>query len=396
MTRVSLKANYDNKDVIQQIYDIRDQSNKAVQTAQAASDSAAQAMGRATAAEDLAQEAITQSEGFADDIQTAITESLRAQTEAEEATTASEGSIRDVSIEGTETTASIKGVTNNNIEKVSPVPLASELLTGMMTSQTYRGLMDAIVRIGLLEGKIGMTFVTLPSDDPTQEEITAAFTAKTSRAPLKGEYCKDIARTLTYQFDGSLWIGTTAAAEQWTNDSLGLIRGSASGDGTVFAESDGTASVNGWDDLNTRLETFINSAKTAFSAYSIEELADQVRVTFETLAGGSFMESIAAADGTRAGVLKASDWTMFSNKAERLRSSVVELTVGGWGAESKEISVAVDEVTADSIVWVSPADESFTDYYGNSVRCVSQTEGALVFRAETVPVSSLTVNVVIG
>lgn len=74
-------------------------------------------------------------------------------------------------------------------------------------------------------------------------------------------------------------------------------------------------------------------------------------------------------------------------------ASVLALSIQGWtGTGPYYQSADASGVTADSMVDVSPAPESFLEYCGCAVRAVSQSEGSLGFAAETLPESALSVN----
>ena len=111
----------------------------------------------------------------------------------------------------------------------------------------------------------------------------------------------------------------------------------------MFAESDGTGSVKGWD-----------------------ELKQSVQNNTQALGG----------------------------KQTALVTATASLTVEGWSENSQTVSVA--GVTATNIVWVAPAPAS-NDVYGSAgIRATAQAEGTLTFTCTTVPTEAVTVNVVIG
>lgn len=69
----------------------------------------------------------------------------------------------------------------------------------------------------------------------------------------------------------------------------------------------------------------------------------------------------------------------------------VSLTVNGWSSKSQ--SVTATGVTANSILVVSPAPASFSEYAASGVRATAQTSNSVTFACDEVPSSALTVNV---
>ncbi len=298
MARISLKEQYDNQSVIKQIVDLTDQIDgydeeieQATQTATDAKTAADAAKKEADAVKETADNALTvasDAKTVADaaatkneeqdtelaEIDTKLTElgnkdaeqdteiaALKAKdTEQDAAIEAvketADNSLADVTIQTDAVSASLLLKSNLAAESSKAVPLASETATGMMTKATYLALTDAENRIAVLEGKTIVVYVSFTSDDPSQEEITNLFEAKAGKAPVAGNQAIDIARSLAYQYSGAEWIKTTQEVGQWTNSTAGIVKGTPAGSenaGTIFAETDGTGSVNGWDDLVARV-----------------------------------------------------------------------------------------------------------------------------------------------
>lgn len=393
--RISLVEQYNNKDVITQIYALKDATATAVETATTAKGEIDSAVSLATSANTKADQAITLAEGYADEIAEALTSAHSAQTEAEEALTEAYQALKSANITSDASSATLVTVTNANVEAYKEIPLANENQTGMMTRQTYVGLQELSSRVDALETKSRTAYVSFPTSDPTQAEITGLYTLKTGTSPTAGSYCIDIARGLTYQYDGTTWIKTDQKASQWDNGVAGLVKGTpASGaPGTLFAEADGTGSVNGWDALTTKVDTFINSARTAFSGFSIEEKATQIEFTMSTLAGHSNLEVIPSATETKAGVLTAKDYSRFNAKQDKVVSYTVTLTVAGWDTSAKTQSVSCAGVTSSSVIFVTASGDHFIDYYNLGVRCTGQSTDTLTFTCDTIPSFDLTASV---
>lgn len=73
--------------------------------------------------------------------------------------------------------------------------------------------------------------------------------------------------------------------------------------------------------------------------------------------------------------------------------TVITLSANNW--ENSVQTVSVKEVTSTNLIFVSPTPESFLSYSEAVVRCISQSNGSLVFRCSNTPSSDLLVNLVI-
>ena len=160
-----------------------------------------------------------------------------------------------------------------------PFPVASSTVAGVMNRAQATALEGYEGRISALEN-VGTTYIlTLPNSDPTENEINTAYTTTYPSAPyppLNGCFVYDPSKPLkyTYNVNTTSWVKTAdAGVSKWTNTTFGVVKGSASGNGTIYAESDGTGSVIGWDALNnkvTSLENGIDNLDTVNSPTKIE------------------------------------------------------------------------------------------------------------------------------
>ena len=323
MTRISLQEQYENKDVIQQIYILKDEVDGVSGTAEDAKAVADDALSKVGATEALAQQASDK---------------------ADSAVASAQGSVASGSVVVDTVSAKLRLVKVSGESVDSVIPIASASQTGMMNSQTYAGITNLDARVSALEGKNTTVYVTFPNNNPDQATITSVFTTKAGRPPVAGDYAVDIAKNLTYGYDGTTWtkVGSDVSVPQFALGTPGLIMGSDE-DGTVFAESDGTGSVKGWD-----------------------ELKQSVQNNTEAVAG----------------------------KQNTLKTATASLTVAGWSGSSQTVSVA--GVTATNIVWVAPAPESQEAYGSAGIRATAQGEGTLTFTCTEAPTEAITVNVVIG
>jgi len=75
-----------------------------------------------------------------------------------------------------------------------------------------------------------------------------------------------------------------------------------------------------------------------------------------------------------------------------LFNTTVTIAISDWSSNS--CTKTVQGMTADKIVWIAPVAESNANYASAGVYCSNQGTNSLTFACKTVPVSSLTVNIV--
>ena len=481
MGRISLKEQYDNKDVIQQIYMLRDnfesletETNEAIQSAQdavatvgqyterinRAETTANNASATAEEAKTVADSAMASISDASTKADTAISKATTAQTTADTATglantaqnTADNAMVEAkkafVNFDYTYDSAqvSIVQTKGNNATVTKALPIANASQAGMMNAQTYQGITNLDVRVTALEGQARTYYVSFTSDNPSQSEITSLVTAKKGSAPITGDYAEDIARNQRYGYDGTTWTlvkGSTAS--NFTNDSAGLIKGSTQ-DGCIFAESDGTGSVMGWDAVKSHavtyaskvdaletkvsaletsqatqaqtisgISTVANNAKStadsalanagtaqnrADEAYSKAETAQSTADSANTLAGQA--DSKADANASNIATLQTNVGNNTSaieglqSKQDAIIGKTVQLPTGGWNTSSKTQTVSVDGVGIGSLLWIGPDAGSWAEYGTCGVRATAQGEGTITFQCDTIPTGILTANVIIA
>lgn len=360
MTRISLVEQYDNKDVIQQIYLLKDGLSETQEQAQQATADATQALSSisgAVAASEQAVQTANEANANAEDALTQVAQAqadaTQALADAAQAQTDADNAIVSGSITTTNTSGNLVLTKGSGSAVTTPIPIASASQTGLMNAQTYAGITNLDTRVSALEGKNTTVYVTFPNDNPDQATITSTFTTKAGRAPVAGDYAVDIAKNLTYGYDGTTWtkVGTDVSVPQFSLGSPGLIVGSDE-DGTVFAETDGTGSVKGWDTLTAQVTTIDGEVQTAQSDIT----------------------------------------ALQSGKQNTITAVTVTLTVAGWADNQQTVSAS--NVTASNIVWVSPAPTSFTAYGEAGIRATAQGSGTITFQCTTVPTVEITVEVV--
>ena len=84
--------------------------------------------------------------------------------------------------------------------------------------------------------------------------------------------------------------------------------------------------------------------------------------------------------------------TELSGKQDLLSTATVTLTSSGWSDKTQTVSI--EGITADNIVWVSPAPSTHTAYTEANIRATAQAEGSLTFTCDEVPSSNVVAQVV--
>lgn len=441
-----MKEMYDNRDVVTQIYELKDKTEEASETSTNAYTNASQAQTTANTAiariDDMQGDvdtALENSRTALETSETALDKAGTAQTtadtaianaataqdtadlaeeKADNAQSYADKGIALVEIQASASVGTLYTKTTKNVEVFQNIPLASQTQTGLMNAQTYQTLNGLNARVSILENKLGTVYVTFASDDPTQTEITGLFTEKTGRAPSSGDSVKDIARGLAYEYDGTTWVKFASPVSAWSNDGAGIVKGTpASGAaGTLFAEEDGTGSVNGWDELNTTVTNNYNtlnatcnelatgvanaaqSASTAndtangcYNAYGMTATEEVVSFSMTTAGGTTTGQGIPKASATQAGTITASDYTKLQNAQAGIQTATATLNPGDWADNVQ--TVTVTGMTADAIVWVAPSADSFSDYTSVVCRATAQGADSLTFTVDSTPEGTLTVNV---
>lgn len=153
-----------------------------------------------------------------------------------------------------------------------PLPVASATQAGVMNSATFSAIAQNTQDIANIKGEV-VAISNLPAS-PTQQELTTAW-LNTSGEPalINGAGIYDVtnAKRWTYYSNTSTWYALDASGSvtvnTWTNSVAGIVKGSTT-TGQIFAESDGTGSVNGWDALSGQVGT--NTSKLATIASGAE------------------------------------------------------------------------------------------------------------------------------
>lgn len=159
---------------------------------------------------------------------------------------------------------------------------ATQDSAGLMTAADVKSLSDLQTRVGNLEGKTTRLLYT-EKTNPTATEINTFVTGLGYTVPFDGiavviqgtyhiwhYYSND---NIGWRDDGQDTVST------FTNDIAGIIKGAGETDGKVYAETDGTGSVYGWDALKTQVEENKNNLANKADVSSLNSKLDIVTST---------------------------------------------------------------------------------------------------------------------
>lgn len=103
------------------------------------------------------------------------------------------------------------------------------------------------------------------------------------------------------------------------------------------------------------------------------------------------MESLPDQTGN-AGKFLTTDGTDASWASVTKVNTTATLAVADWSSSTQTITVS--GVKADSVVFVSPAPASASDYASAGILCTAQAADSLTFTATTTPSSDISVNII--
>lgn len=140
-----------------------------------------------------------------------------------------------------------------------PLPVASTTQAGVMNSSTYDAVTSNTNSINaIMNGAVAITGI---SANPSQSDLTTAWQTETGLTALINRasiYDVTNNKVWTYYTNDTTWHAASNTSQitinTFTNSSEGTILGSTNV-GQIFAENDGTGSVNGWDNLSNAVST---------------------------------------------------------------------------------------------------------------------------------------------
>lgn len=188
----------------------------------------------------------------------------------------------DTEVSGDNININIKYVNlnNNNEQNITkPLPPVTNTTPGLMTSEDLNALNTLKSKVENLEGKTTRLLYT-ESTNPTKEEINNFVIGLGYTSPFEG-----IAVVITqtyhiwhyYSNDNIGWKDDGQdTVSAFTNDIAGIIKGSGETEGKVYAESDGTGSVYGWDALTIKINNHIDNTNNPHNVTKAQIELDKV------------------------------------------------------------------------------------------------------------------------
>lgn len=163
--------------------------------------------------------------------------------------------IKEVKMIADASTVTHKATHISGTAESDALPVVSREQAGIMSASVYAAMEDVIAnntsRISVLEQSAPTYDISgLVGPNPTNAEISAAFTQKYPNVPIQaGLRAADYDNAHFWQYGKNTWILLTQIDVQMaTNQSLGIVKGSNT-DGKIFVETDGSMSLKGYDAL---------------------------------------------------------------------------------------------------------------------------------------------------
>lgn len=256
-------------------------------------------------------------------------------------------------------TVTIVGNKNSGASTEVTLPVSSRLQAGVMNSATYATLDELGNRVTALESNTVTYLVTLPNDNPTQAEINSAYQTAYPTAPFPpndGTTVIDQGKQLFYRYvkNGNLWIKTTGfTISQWTNDTLGTVKGSTT-PGQIQAETDGTGSLVGYDvmvaniasntdailanqasiktlqqndiDTETRIDDVCTVIGTAFDDITTTSTATEFTITAARIEGTAKLVTINPVNSQYAGIVTPTMYNQWNTEPFNYRTAFIQNT----------------------------------------------------------------------
>ena len=214
--------------------------------------------------------------------------------------------------------------------------LADSTKSGIMSKSDYSTLHSLVTRVNTLEGKTTRLLYT-DGGNPTAEEIKTFVEGEGYTSPFSG-IAVVVAGTYHvwhyYENDNIGWRDDGVdTVNTFTNTAPGMIKGTAT-DGKVFAETDGTGSVYGWDNLLTR----VSEAEDAIGA-------KQDEITATNKLNADYIES-----GTTNKVFTSDEKEKLSRIADNAQVNVIEtIAINGVDLAVTDKRVNIQLSTLDDL-----------------------------------------------
>jgi hypothetical protein len=189
---------------------------------------------------------------------------------------------------------------------------------------------------------------------------------------------------------GSLAIGVSTSCNSVHSVALGS--GSQAGNAGVVAIGYGASSQYGISIGRSANTTALGGVALGDGAKAKANGAVQINAhPFGSAATNSDANTFKVANANGNFELMSADGTVPTARLTKVNTTAT-LAVADWSSSTQ--TVTVSGVKADSVVFVSPAPASASDYASAGILCTSQGTNSLTFTATTTPTSAITVNVV--
>ena len=159
------------------------------------------------------------------------------------------------------------------------IPDATSTQSGLMTSSDVIAIQNMQEQIQQLQTKATRLLYT-EKTDPTADDINTFVVSQGYTSPFVGiAVVVSGTNHIWYYYEGDVgWRDDGVdVVSNFTNTVAGIIKGSTS-DGQVYANSDGTGSVNGWDTVKQNI-TNIQEQLAGFDASNLVDLTSEQTIT---------------------------------------------------------------------------------------------------------------------
>lgn len=312
--------------------DAKTQAGEALRASGTATTTANEALSVAQAADTLAgtaQNRANEAYTYAGNVETALTAT---NVDLNNLKTATNPAIKEISPVTNTSTVNLN-LTRINGSGTVAMPVASATQAGVLNANDYKQMQDYAGRIGALEGSLAIYPVTLPSDNPSSEQITNAYTSQYPDAPnppLDNTTVSDVTRKITYRYTsiGNTWIQVSyEVTQQFTNSSPGTIKGSTS-PGMISANTDGTGSLNGYDAL-------VATGNASLNGLTAEGSATTISLVTSKNDGSQSVITLPQASNTQGGTISAVDYQKLQNSGVPIFTNDVLGAIKGSTADGK-------------------------------------------------------------
>lgn len=439
MSRVSLIEQYNNKDVITQIYDVKEKLESSIDDVDQAVSAANSATTAANAAATAANNAVSATNQLAS--RTAILEGyVGSPSDTASASGSVYARIAENASDIAENAGDIDDLGDAVSANASDIADIKPVIQGLPTTYQQKSQKDAIngypglssagkIATSQIDTGVALNQVLVAGAQLNVGEVLYVGTGGIIRSRIVGEGVEYVGNYAS--------LAALQAYPEPRNGDFGTVYGSVSDDGMYMYDGSQWNFVMLFDatayELVSNKVTGISSASTndgypsAKAVYDfcvandvagvdVTQVTSSNKVTVTVAVSNSAGTTIATDSVdipttsavtassnvpiTSGGVKTAIDTvngnitTAVSAKQNTLTSTTVTLAVANWSSNTQTVT-GISNVTATNIVWVSPAAASLDEYGACGIRVTAQGSGSLTFHTNgTTPENALTVVVV--